>query len=366
MLDALRPVSSGSVNDDLAPPADPRSWSHHWARQVVRRHGGGTLDYFALRDDKRHFFFGESIVAYGLFGKVCIVSPDPIGPIAERAATWAAFRHFIDVRGYSVVVLGASAAALRLYASTGMRGLYIGDEAVVEADDFHLTGGKRKGLRQAFNRIQRNGYTATFHDPRDVSGRLADSILDVMARGRIGNEERGFSMTLGRIFDPTDDGLLLAVATDKDGDAVAFCQFVPAPAINGYSLDLMRWDHGEHANGLIDFLIVSTLEELRDQGMSGLGLNFAAMRAVVIGDTGTSPLQRIARFGIHELSSSVQIESLCRFDAKYGPNWQARYIAFDHAHHLPAALLAIARAESLFEMPLVGRFLKSSAARADH
>jgi lysyl-tRNA synthetase class 2 len=363
MLEALRPVQLGPVNDD-APPATSRSWSFHWAREIVRRHGGGTLDYFALRDDKEHFFFGESLVAYGLFGKVCLVSPDPIGPEAEREATWTAFRRFIDALGYSVVVLGASAQALRLYAGFGMRGLYIGDEAVVAADEFHLAGGKRKGLRQAFNRIQRNGYTASFHDPRKVSGALADSILGVMASGRIGDEERGFSMTLGRIFDPSDDGLLLAVATDKDGDAVAFCQFVPAPAINGYSLDLMRWDHGEHANGLIDFLIVSTLEELRDQGMRGLGLNFAAMRAVVMGDTGTSPLQRLARFGIHELSSSVQIESLCRFDAKYGPEWQARYVAYDAKHRLPTALLAIARAESLFEMPLIGRFIRRSATRS--
>ena len=34
-----------------------------------------------------------------------------------------------------------------------------------------------------------------------------------------------------------EHGLLLAVAFGPDGPA-AFCQFVPAPGINGYSLDV--------------------------------------------------------------------------------------------------------------------------------
>ena len=54
----------------------------------------------------------------------------------------------------------------------------------------------------------------------------------------------------------------------------------------------------------------------------------------------------------------MQIESLCRFDAKYGPEWQARYIAYERTGDLPAALFAVMRAESLVEMPLIGRFAK--------
>ena len=55
------------------------------ARDIVRRHKTGTLDYFALRDDKQWFFHRDSVVAYGVYGGVCLVSPDPIGP-AHRPA----------------------------------------------------------------------------------------------------------------------------------------------------------------------------------------------------------------------------------------------------------------------------------------
>jgi len=50
------------------------------AREIVRRHGRGTLDYFALRDDKQFFFFRDSLIAYAVYGGVALVSPDPSDP----------------------------------------------------------------------------------------------------------------------------------------------------------------------------------------------------------------------------------------------------------------------------------------------
>ena len=41
------------------------------ARVIIATHGGGTLDYFALRDDKDYFFVGQSVVAYSARGGVC-------------------------------------------------------------------------------------------------------------------------------------------------------------------------------------------------------------------------------------------------------------------------------------------------------
>ena len=71
-----------------------------------------------------------------------------------------------------------------------------------------------------------------------------------MNHSRRGDVERGFSMTLGRAFEPDDRGLLLAVAFAPDGEPAAFCQYVPAPAISGWSLDLMRRSEcPNHPNG---------------------------------------------------------------------------------------------------------------------
>jgi lysylphosphatidylglycerol synthetase-like protein (DUF2156 family) len=328
------------------------------ARRLVARHGGGTLDYFALRYDKHQHVVGETLITYAVYGGVCLVSPDPIGPVHERDQAWAEFCRFVDSKGWIVAVLGADAGWLPTYRRGGLRSVYIGDEAIIDLAGFDLSGAHKKGLRQAVNRISRYGYNVSFHDPRHLEPNLAHSLRRLRQESRRGEYERGFSMTLGRMFDPDDDGLLLAVAHDRDSAPVAFCQFVPAPSIDGYSLDLMRRDGGSHPNGLIDSVVVSTIEYLRARGMAALGLNFATMRAVLAGETGTSVRSRALRWGSCWLSKSMQIDSLWRFNAKYDPEWIGRYLVFGSLGQLPAVALAVARAESFWELPVIGRYLR--------
>jgi lysylphosphatidylglycerol synthetase-like protein (DUF2156 family) len=167
---------------------------------------------------------------------------------------------------------------------------------------------------------------------------------------------------LGRIFDPDDEGLLLAVVHGPEQmGPVAFCQYVPAPGIDGYSLDLMRRDDGEHPNGLLDFAIVETIRHLAADGRRGLGLNFATMRAVLTGEAGEGVSQRVQAWLLRRMSDSMQIESLWKFNAKYDPDWQPRYALYDSPEHALAAAFAVARAESFWELPVIGRFLVPSA-----
>ncbi len=334
------------------------------ARDIVRRHGQGTLDYFALRSDKQWFFHRDSLVAYAIYTGICLVSPDPIGPAAEQEHVWAAFRRFADDRGWVVTVMGASEHWLPIYRATGMHDIYIGDEAVVDVQEFSLSGGHMKGLRQAHNRIAKYGYSASFHDPSRLDRDTAARLTGLMSQSRRGEFERGFSMVLGRIFDPRDDNLILCMVTGPDGEPAAMCQFVPARGIGGYSLDLMRRDRGEHPNGLIDFALVSTIEHLRDLGCQGISLNFAALRSVLEGTDDDGPTQRVERWALKKMSSFLQIETLWRFNAKYGPEWLPRYVVYDAAEHLAPVVVAILRAESLSEVPVIGRMIAASERRA--
>lgn len=330
------------------------------AHDIVTRRGG-TLDYFALRSDKHHYFDRDSLVAYAIRSGVCLVSPDPVGPPEERERVWAGFRSFADERGWAIAVLAAGAEWVPIYRRSGMRDIYIGDEGIVDVRSLTLEGGTKKGLRQAVNRIAKYGYTISFHDPANVEPGLACALRAVMTKSRRGGVERGFSMTLGRLFDPHDEGLLLGVASDPAGDPVAFCQFVPAPAIKGYSLDLMRRDGGDHPNGLFDFILVRTIEHMRDAGYARLGLNFAMMRAVLAGEAGDARSVKVEKWFLRRMSDSMQIESLWRFNAKFDPEWLPRFVVWDSAEQSLSAALAIAKAESFWELPIIGRFLVPAA-----
>ena len=327
------------------------------AREIVRRHGRGTLDYFALRDDKQFFFFRDSLVAYAVYGGVALVSPDPVGPEAERAEAFSAFRAHAESRGWTIGIMGAGADWLPIYRTAGLHHLYLGDEAIVDCTSFSLVGGAMKGLRQASSRLAKHGYTVDFLDPCEIDPSRVPDFLELVTLLRRGEGERGFSMMLGRLFDPRDKGLLLTVVHGPDGAPAAVCQFVPSPAIDGYSLDLMRRDPGEHPNGLLDYALCSTIAHLRAHGARGLSLNFAAFRSVLEGAPDESAFTRVERWALKRLSGILPIESLWTFNAKYYPTWLPRYLVYPAAESFLPVAAAVFRAESLTEIPVFGRFL---------
>lgn len=344
----------------------PRSTSiEPRVREIVARYGSGTLDYFALRDDKLQYCSGESLVAYSVQGGICLVSPDPIGPREDRLRIWREFRGFAEARGWPVAVLGVSEEWLPIYEADGMGSLYVGDEAVVDPTTFKIEGGKAKGLRHALNRATTAGYTFELRDPSCLEPELEASLRRVLTESRRGGVERGYAMTLGRVFDPADRGLLLGIAFEPNGEPAAFCQFVPAPGINGWSLDLMRRSDRPHPNSISDFVVVSTILAIREWGATGLALNFATLRAVLAGESGDGWSKRMQAVVARHLSGSMQIESLWKHNAKYRPTWQPRFAVYDGAEHVVVSALAVARAESFWELPVIGRFLQPSADTSD-
>jgi lysylphosphatidylglycerol synthetase-like protein (DUF2156 family)/UDP-2,3-diacylglucosamine pyrophosphatase LpxH len=336
------------------------------ARGIFDRYGGDTLDYFALRDDKSWLFTGNTLVAYSVINRIMLVSPDPIGPINERLDAWSDAMDLADANGWYICVLGASRPWLPIYRAAGLTEVYIGDEAIVDCQTFSLKGKSMKSLRGAYNRVSKSGYHVAVMQSLDANEELRQQLEELATETRQGEVERGFSMTLSRMFDNRDPGLLLAVCLDPDQKPVAFNQYVPASHITGYSLDVMRrTSNPEAPNGLTDFVIIETINWMAEHGFVGLGLNFATMREVVADENPSGPWRAMEKSLLHRFSDSMQIESLWNFNKKYDPEWRPRYSVADDRAHFARAGLAIARAESVSELPLVGKLMKPKTPAAD-
>ena len=88
----------------------------------------------------------------------------------------------------------------------------------------------------------------------------------------------------------------------------------------------------------------------------GLALNFATFRAVLASEAGDRLVHRVEKWFLERMSDSMQIESLWTFNEKFQPEWHPRYACYDSPEHLLAASIAVARAESFWELPVIGRF----------
>ncbi len=162
-------------------------------------------------------------------------------------------------------------------------------------------------------------------------------------------------MALGRFGDAADPDCLTVMAL-QEGRLRAFLHFVPWGA-DGLSLDLMRRDR-DADNGLNELLIVKVLQAGPAIGVTRVSLNFAVFRsALERGEKlGAGPVLRAWRALLVFASRWWQIESLYRFNVKFRPVWEPRFVCYPVARDLPRVALAALEAEAFLNWPRLPRF----------
>ncbi|MFC9397040.1 phosphatidylglycerol lysyltransferase domain-containing protein [Streptomyces sp. NPDC057027] len=312
-----------------------------------------SLGYFALRREKSVVWSPseKAAVAYRVVGGVSLASGDPIGdPEAWPGAIepWLAEAR---EHGWIPAVMGASEEAGVIYARHGLDALELGDEAIVETDEFTLDGRAMRTVRQAFNRVKRAGYEVRIRRHEDIPAEEMAELLRKADDWRDGATERGFSMALGRLGDPRDGRCVMLECTDEKGELRALLSFVPWGP-QGLSLDLMRRDR-DSENGLMEFMVIELLQRSKEIGITQVSLNFAMFRSVFERGSklGAGPVLRMWRSLLSFFSRWWQIESLYRANAKYRPIWEPRFMLFEKSADLLRIGLAAGRAEGFLEAP---------------
>jgi lysyl-tRNA synthetase, class II len=323
-------------------------------RDLLERYGErDSLGYFATRRDKAAIFSpsGKAVVTYRVVDGVSLASGDPIGDVeawGPAVRAWLA-----EARSYAWVpaVIGASEDGAVAYQRAGLRVLEMGDEAVLDVDEFTVDGREMRPVRQAVNRLQRVGYTVSVARHGDLPAAELARAADLAGRWRDTAYERGFSMALGRLGDPADAACVLVVARDGADIPAALLSLSPWGS-SGLSLDLMRRRRGAD-NGVMELMVTALMQEAPRLRVRRVSLNFAVFRAVFEegGRIGAGPVLRLWRRTLLLASRWWQLESLYRSNNKYRPRWVPRYLCFGERRELVKIGLASARAEGLLVIP---------------
>ncbi|MEV6423841.1 phosphatidylglycerol lysyltransferase domain-containing protein [Streptomyces sp. NPDC051662] len=332
-------------------------------RALLAQHGGrDSLGHFALRRDKGVVFSpsGKAAVCYRVVSGVMLASGDPIGDVEAWPGAIERFMDEAKAHSWTPAVMGCGETGGEVWTrETGLDALELGDEAVVDVPDFSLHGRAMRNVRQMVRRIERAGYETRVRRVRDLSDGELARIRGAAADWRGTDTERGFSMALGRIGDPADGESVIATAhrpgedtTGPYGDLKAVLHFVPW-GTDGMSLDLMRRDRSADP-GMNELLIVAALHAAPALGVERVSLNFAMFRsALARGERlGAGPVLRGWRRLLVFLSRWFQIESLYRFNAKFQPRWEPRFVVFRSTGELPRIGLAAMRAEGFVTLSL--------------
>ncbi|MFE2735672.1 phosphatidylglycerol lysyltransferase domain-containing protein [Streptomyces sp. NPDC056721] len=329
-------------------------------RSLLDKHGArDSLGHFALRRDKGVVFSpsGKAAVCYRVVSGVMLASGDPVGDVEAWPGAIERFMDEAKAHSWTPAVMGCSETGGEVWTrETGLDALELGDEAVVDTADFSLAGRAMRNVRQMVKRIERNGYETRVRRIRDLGDQELERIRRAADDWRGTDTERGFSMALGRIGDTADGDCLVATAHKADdpagphGDLKAVLHFVPW-GTDGVSLDLMRRDRAADP-GMNELLIVAALQAAPKLGITRISLNFAMFRAALArGEKiGAGPVLRAWRGLLVFLSRWFQIESLYRFNAKFRPRWEPRFVVYRSPRDLPRIGFAAMQAEGFVNL----------------
>jgi lysyl-tRNA synthetase class 2 len=312
-----------------------------------------SLGYFALREDKSILWSssGRSCIAYGVVNGVMLASGDPLGEQGDWPEVMRDFVQRAHLHAWLPAVAACSEDGARLWAkSVGLEALEIGDEAVVYTEEFTLEGRDKRNLRHAVRRLEREGFVTEVRLSRDISAserNQLDSLAEVWRHGSI---ERGYSMALGRVCSQ-EDPLCVIVTVQFEGRICGLLQFVPWGA-NGLSLDVMRREPSAQS-GVMDLAICALLAAGPGMGVERVSLNFAPFRSALEKGSriGAGPVSRAWRRILLSASRLAQIESIYRFNEKFRPHWNPRFIMFPASRDLARVSMAYLRIEGFLPRP---------------
>ncbi|ANQ78119.1 lysyl-tRNA synthetase [Corynebacterium pseudotuberculosis] len=303
-----------------------------------------SLAYFSTRYDRSLITSPDekAAVSFRVVDGVCLAAGDPLGDPESLPAAVENWREHSRKNGWVLGAASVSEAGAKAYAAAGMSVITLGDEAVVDAENFHLKN--MPEVRKEIAGPRKAGYTVRVQRQSQIPAEELQHLSQLAEAWRRG-DERGFTMASGRIGDPRDSRTVIVTAHDADDNVMGLLSFVPWGR-RGLSLDVMR-RNPDAVGGVTEFMVVGLAQEAGNLGISKFSLNFVTFREAL--DRGTyvaASLRERLLLKLLLLSSRWwQIQSLYQSNVKYHPQWQSRFLCIDHGFHTARVLIAFASAE---------------------
>lgn len=332
-------------------------------RNLLAEFGGqDSLSYFATRRDKLVIFAanGRAAISYRVQGGVTLASGDPLGDRESWPQAIEVWKSEAALYGWPLAVMGASEEGAIAYNRAGLGAIALGDEAILVPKSFDLSSHELKSVRAAVTRAENTGITVSVRRHRSLTNEEMAAALRVADEWRDTDEERGFSMALGRLGDPNDGECVLVLAFGSDEEPLGVLSLSPWGP-DGASLDLMR-RNPQAPNGTMELMIAELMRQSGDLRITKISLNFAVFRSAFEQGAriGAGPILRLWRRLLLFFSHWWQLEALYRSNVKYNPEWLPRFLCFSDVRNLTRISVASAMAEGYVNVPF-SRFREREA-----
>jgi len=311
---------------------------HDNARLLVEEYGTSSLDYFKLASDKQ-LFFTEGIsgfLAYRTANGFAVVLEDPVCAERDKVRLIQEFENYCKNNSLKPSYYRVGESELTYFLSFRKQRLFIGQDAILDAENFSLSGKDKKSIRNAVNALEKSGFKSEIkYAPHneilvDKIQNISDEWLREFDKKEIVFAEGMFDREILKDQD-------IIIITDNDENCVAFLNIIPHCALDECSYDMIRKTE-KAPNGSIDALILKLVEYAKSKQLKFINMGMTPMAEI---QQPNNTAEEILKFAYQRIGSFKHYQTLRNFKEKYANLWENKYLVYNNdldLLQLPAAL----------------------------
>ena len=305
--------------------------------KFLEKNKGNIMTHLLFLRDK-YFYYTEDkqlLIPFATIRDKLVVLGEPIGNQEFLREAIGEFREFADRYAMIPVFYEISDKNFSLYHDFGYDFLKLGEEAIIDLNEFNLSGKKKKDLRLAKNKVE-SGELEFKIVNSPFSDDLFDELKEVSDEWLAHREERGFS--LGWFNKDYLNRSPIAIMS-QNNHIMAFASLMPLYDNETMSIDLMR-SKNEIPNGTMDALFIELMEWSKRGGYSKFNLGMAPLSNVGVNPYSAN-LEKLIKNLYQRGNKIYSFSGLRKYKEKFQPKWESRYLVYPKGSNISILLLQI-------------------------
>ncbi|HEY1202889.1 MAG TPA: phosphatidylglycerol lysyltransferase domain-containing protein, partial [Niastella sp.] len=292
---------------------------------LLKEFGNSAIDHFKVYKYKLFFFseIHEAFVAYRISGGFAIVLEEPVCAEEYKVEVLLEFDRQCRKMGLKPAFYRVDESSVLWFSQLKKRKLIIGQEAILNINEFTLEGRGKKSLRNGLNSLQKKGYTVSTQSPPHTSAFLAElkKISDEWLKS-FGKEELIFSQGMFDEKELMQDDVI--VVKDADGVIKAFLNVIPDYAEEECTYDLIRKTN-DAPPAVMDALIIQLITYAKERGQLYVNLGLVPMLGIGQPD---NTAEQIIKLAAEKIKRFQHYKGLREFKEKYATLWENKYLVY--------------------------------------
>lgn len=312
--------------------------SREKAKYLLTQFGNSSVDYFKISDDKLYFFsdLHDAFISYRIANGFAIVLEEPVCAEENKKEVLEEFYKQCKKMGLRAAFYRVDENSILWFNQLRKQKMIIGQEAILDVENFKLEGKDKKSLRNGLNSLQKKGYTSAIYkaplQPELVAElrKVSDEWLHAFEK-----EELVFSQGMFKEKEITNQDVI--VIKDETEKIVAFLNIIPDYSPSECTYDLIRKTE-EAPGGCMDSLIIKMIEYAKEHNCQYINLGLVPMTGIT---EPNSPAEQLIKYAGEKLKRFKHYHGLRDFKEKYATIWEDKFLVYESDYdllQLPAAL----------------------------